>query len=79
MPQPAQQLPVRIARLRSSAFRPMYLYLAFVAAGWGLIYVFDPPRLVYNVMVMCCVQFGLMTFGMVRAGMKRKAEKRAAR
>ncbi|OWV70405.1 hypothetical protein ATY77_16695 [Rhizobium sp. R634] len=79
MPQPTQQLTIgkRIATLRSSAFKPLYLYLAFVAAGWGLIYVFDPPSLVYNVMVMCCTQFGLMTFGMVRAGMKR--QKRAAR
>ncbi|MBX5192778.1 DUF4274 domain-containing protein [Rhizobium sp. NZLR3b] len=81
MPQPAQQRTVgkRIATLSSSAFMPLYLYLAFVAAGWGLIYVFDPPRFVYTVMVICCLHFALMTFGMVRSGMKRKAGKRAAR
>ncbi|ACE93448.1 hypothetical protein RHECIAT_PA0000102 (plasmid) [Rhizobium etli CIAT 652] len=78
-PTPHPTIGERIATLRSSAFTPLYLYLAFVAAGWGLIYVFDPPRLAYNVMIICTVHFGLMTFGMVRAGMKRQAEKRAAR
>ncbi|ANL49428.1 hypothetical protein AMC87_PB00104 (plasmid) [Rhizobium phaseoli] len=79
LPQPAPQLTIgkRIATLRSSAFTPLYLYLAFVAAGWGLIDVFDPPRLVYNVMIICSVHFGLMTFGMVRSELKRKAQKRA--
>lgn len=79
MPQPAQQLTVgqRIATMSSSAFAPLYFYLAFVAAGWGLIYVFGPPRLVYSVMIICTVHFGLMTFGMVRSRMTRKAEKRA--
>ncbi|MBY4612341.1 DUF4274 domain-containing protein [Rhizobium redzepovicii] len=81
MPQPAQQLNVgkRIATLRSSAFTPLYLYLAFVAAGWGLIYVFDPPRFVYTLMIICCLHFGPMTFWMVRSEMKRKTEKLAAR
>jgi hypothetical protein len=80
MPQPAQQLAVgkRAAASSGSAFRPLYLYLTFVAAGWGLIYVFDAPRLAYPVMIICCLRFGRMTFGMVRAGMKRKAEYRAA-
>jgi len=78
MPQPAQQLTVGkgAAASSSSAFTPLYLYIAFVAAGWGLIYVFDPPRLVYKVMVMCCLQFGLMTFGKVRSAMKQKTDKR---
>ncbi|NYJ14264.1 hypothetical protein GGI64_005356 [Rhizobium leguminosarum] len=81
MPQPVQQLTVgkRIATLSSSVFRPLYLYLAFVAAGWELIYVFDAPRLAYPVMIICCLRFGRMTFGMVRSGMKRKVENRAAR
>ncbi|MDC7745568.1 DUF4274 domain-containing protein [Rhizobium binxianense] len=78
MPQPAQQLTggKKAAAPSGSAFTPLYLYIAFVVTGWGLIYVFDPPRHVYTVMVMCCVQFGLMTCGKVWSGMKRKADKR---
>lgn len=80
MPQPAQQLTAGkgAAASSSSAFTPLYLYIAFVAAGWGLIYVFDPPRHVYTLMVMCCLQFGFMTFGKVRSAMKQKADKRVA-
>lgn len=76
MPQPAQQLTLgkRAAAPSGSAFTPLYLYIAFVVAGWGLIYVFDPPRLVHTVMVMCCVQFGLMTFTKVLSAMKQKAD-----
>ncbi|MDR9806876.1 DUF4274 domain-containing protein [Rhizobium hidalgonense] len=75
----ARQLSVgKITELRRSAFAPLYLYLAFVAAGWGLISVFQPPRYVYNVMIICSVHFGIMTFAMVLSGMKRKRAKQAA-
>jgi hypothetical protein len=79
MPQSAQQFTVgkKAAASSASPFTPLYLYIAFVAAGWALIYVFDPPRLVYTAMVVCCLHFGLMTFGKVRSGMRQKAEKRA--
>jgi hypothetical protein len=78
MPQPVQQLTVgRIATLRSAAFTPLYLYIAFVAAGWGLIYVFDPPRFFYIAMIICCLHFGIMTFSTVLSGIKQKAGKRA--
>ncbi|WP_245495507.1 DUF4274 domain-containing protein [Rhizobium ruizarguesonis] len=78
MPQPAQQFTVgkKAAASSRSPFTPFYLYIAFVAAGWGLIYVFDPPRHVYTVMLCCCLGFARATFTQVRFGMKEKADKR---
>lgn len=49
------------ARSSRSNLTPLYLYIAFVVAGWGLVYVFEPPRLVYTVMIVCCIQFGITT------------------
>lgn len=60
-----------------SVFTPLYRYLVFVAAGWGLIYAFNPPHLVSTLMLVCCVHFGLVTFGKIRSALKQNAENRA--
>ena len=60
--QPAQSSVVgKGERSSRSDFTPLYLYIAFVVVGWGLIYVFEPPGLVYTVMIVCCIQFGIAT------------------
>lgn len=55
------------ARSSRSDFTPLYLYIAFVMVGWALIYVFEPPRLVYTLMVLCCIQFGIATVMKLRS------------
>jgi Domain of unknown function (DUF4274) len=59
--QPAQSPGFRKGTARSgrSDFAPLYLYIAFVMVGWGLIYIFEPPRLAYIAMTVCCIQFGI--------------------
>jgi hypothetical protein len=60
-PAPGSVVGKGTARSSRSGFTPLYLYIAFVAVAWGLIYVFEPPGLVYTVMVVCCIQFGIAT------------------